>query len=678
MKSRQNPFQQASKVGKTYYHPSCNQSLSQKKKKTTLSPVRLNQQSSPQLDSLSPEDQGVFEKHDHCFAATDGKPVYEESWPSTEWGSPPASSTSISDMLTEEQSARAGKSTVSSELGVQQDSVLAKYVERFRRGRPQSREERQQMASAIGERPLPFWWMSTSSLPPSSTPTKKSDKDVIQLLKDDHGPAFHSRAGPSGRDGSLSPCRTSLSILSDTSQGEFEDTEILQLQERANRLLLRDDYTLNDGSIQVSSEGLGCSDFSSPVSVDEPVRRTLITAKARSDSAQAWSSQKPSIIPSLVPPTRPEEDILFQWRLRRKMEQARDWPQQHSSLHGPTFSWQAPSLGQTSASGQAYKSAQTPESSQNTTNPHISNPKSETKEALGSCTPSGPLPLPALVVSDSLVSQPHAIAHVPAHMHLLCDVLPCPIQSSHASTQQNLSKSIDASRTTVVRKKAHVPRNTMKTATDERICEHMPSPPSSGAMQGERHRRSENMKGRAQTKESEKEAAKSFRKQKKSTKYAEGKEHADGPGPSKRTSSQHRIPKKILPLAEEQQHEGRRELSTDDAQPASPIHSALGQVVSEVLFPTADSSPAQRTSVSSVSSSHTCSAPPQHSVHPGDEQNSMEVISQLLQEAEDSDEKEFEDDALLQVLRTQRKWVKEQISEVDSILNDFLEKQQGN
>lgn len=81
------------------------------------------------------------------------------------------------------------------------------------------------------------------------------------------------------------------------------------------------------------------------------------TAKASSDLVHAPSSQKSTVIPSLVPPARPEEDILFQWRLRRKIEQAREWPQslQHSSLHGPAFSWQASSLSHPSASGHPYK-----------------------------------------------------------------------------------------------------------------------------------------------------------------------------------------------------------------------------------------------------------------------------------------------------------------------------------
>uniref|UniRef100_A0A3Q3MLJ2 Proline and serine rich 3 n=1 Tax=Mastacembelus armatus TaxID=205130 RepID=A0A3Q3MLJ2_9TELE len=348
--TRKNPFQPASRVGKTHYHPSRNQALSKRKRKeTTLSPVRSNQRSSPQIQRRSPE------SHDRCFA--DEQPVFTESWPSTS----PGSTTTSSDVESSKQFERARKATVSSELGGQQDSVLAKYIERFRHGEPQSREERQQMTSAPEDERLPFWWMSSSSLPPSSTPTKATDKD-------DNHPAVCSPAGQGQRDRSLSPCRGSLSMLSDISQGEFDDTELLQLQERASRLLLKGECALSDGSIPVSSEGVGSSDFSPPVSLDEPVRRPLIpsllkpaTVITRSDPVQAVSSHK-FILPPLVTPTRPEEDILFQWRLRRKMEQARERPQsfQHYSLHGATFNLQPPSLSHPSASGLAYKSTQTP------------------------------------------------------------------------------------------------------------------------------------------------------------------------------------------------------------------------------------------------------------------------------------------------------------------------------
>lgn len=556
--------------------------------------------------------------------------------------------------------------------------MLAKYMERFRHGQPQSREERQQKASTIGEE-LPFWWISPSSLPSSSTPTKTTGKDVILSLKDDHVPAIFSPAGQRQLDRTVSPCRGPHSIMSDTSLGEFDDTEILHLQEEASRLLQRGECTLGGGSIPVSSEGLACSDFSSPVSVDEPVRRPLIpslikstTAKAKLDSVQAMSSQKSPGFPSSVPPRRPQEDILFQWRLRRKMEQAREWSQsqQHSSLHGSTFSWQGPSLHHPSANGHAYKHI------------YITASQPETKEAQGPCPPaSSPPSIPAFAASDSSVSQPHSIAHVPAHMHLLCDVLPCPIQSSHAREQQRISERLDESPVKVVPKKTQNSGKSKDTSVGEPIRKPIPSSPpsSSGAIQGEwpsHHKRTErNKKEKAQTKDLEKNEKKTvvaIRKQRKLSRYTVDSEHADGPCSTNRSSSQQRVSRNVM-----SGHESSSENCTGDhTPPPSPIHSALGQVVSEVLFPMVDSSPAQRTPVSSVSPPCTAFAPPQSSVPLCNAHNSVEVISQLLQEAEDSDEKEFEDDPLLQVLRKQRKWVKEQISEVDSMLDEFLDERQ--
>lgn len=45
--------------------------------------------------------------------------------------------------------------------------------------------------------------------------------------------------------------------------------------------------TLSDRSIHVSSEGVGRSDFSSPVSVDEPVRRPLTFGAVKSTSGKS-------------------------------------------------------------------------------------------------------------------------------------------------------------------------------------------------------------------------------------------------------------------------------------------------------------------------------------------------------------------------------------------------------
>ncbi|XP_028281310.1 proline and serine-rich protein 3 isoform X2 [Parambassis ranga] len=653
--TNKNPFQPVSTVKKS--PATCNQAVSKKQRTKTLSPVRPNRRSGSQLHQGSKQ---LNKKRDHCFPNNDGQPVVEETWPSSDNESSPGNNTASSevDVLTQHTA------------GSQQDSVLAKYVERFRCGQPQSREERRQMASVIGDEQEPFWWMSHSSLH-SSTPTKPTEKNIIPPLKGDHDIATYSPAGQRQCDRSLSPCRGSLS-------GEFDDTEILHLQERANRLLLQRECN-SDGSIPVSSEGLGCSDFSSPVSVEELAKRPLIpslinpsTQKASLGSVHAAPSQNP-VIWSLVPPTRPEDDILFQWRLRRKMEQAREWPQSlhQSNVHGSTFSWQLPSTSHSSIGGQAYKEqdgAEPSRLSQRFTRPHIVTPQPEARAAHRSCPPAPGPPLPphhACALSDPSVSQPQTIAHVPAHMHLLCDVLPCPIQSSHAK-EQHMS---DESHTTFVQKKTKIPESSTNTLNDVPLDEQLSphSPDSSGSIQGEwsRHQKvyERNKKNKVETKESERTAG-SMRQHKKSA----------------RSSSHQRLPNKVISLKEQHRREESRDFSSEsctaDLQPPpSPVHSALGQVVSEVLFPAVDSAPKQEIPVSSVLSPSTISAPVQSPV-PCSAQSSIEVISQLLQEAEDSDEKEFEDDPLLQVLRKQRRWVKEQISEVDSMLKDFQGNQQ--
>ncbi|XP_062254656.1 proline and serine-rich protein 3 [Platichthys flesus] len=688
--TRQNPFQPVPREGKVHYHPSCNQALSKKEKKTALSPVRSTRRSSPQIHTPNLVNHQPSDKYNHRLAAKDRQPYFSESWPS----SSPASTAAPSDMERFKPAARGGTSKVPSALGVQKDSVLAKYVDRFRHGQPQSREERQQEQ-------LSLWWMSPSSLPPNSTPTKRAEKDqVIQPLREDHVSDIFSPAGQRRHIRTSSPCKGSLSIFSDTSQGEFEDSEILQIQDRAGRLLLRghedQECSLSDGSVPVSSEGLGCSDFSSPVRIDEPVRRPLIpgsitstTAMISSYSNQAVGSQT-SCIPSLRPPTRPEEDILFQWRLRRKMEQAREGPQslQHSSHHGSRVNWLASSLRHPSAGEHTYKHqqhSQLPEFSQKDSHPLITAPLPEAKEVLTTFpTASGPPPSPAFVVSGSSVSHQQTLSHVPAHMHLLCDILPCPIQSSHVGAQQNISQRTDEFHTKVVSKKTQVPDNQTDNFTEEPIRERLSSLNASSGDEEELplHNKSSEINKKAQTKESERRrTAASIRRQNKSTRCAVAKEHADVPSSSQRSSSQRRLPKKVMPLVELQQQERSQRFSAgscagEHAPPPSPVHRALGKVVSEVLFPTMDSSTARGSPDSPPSPPFTSPAPARCAVPLCNTQNSVEVISQLLQDAEDSDEKEFKDDTLLQVLRKQRKWVKEQISEVESLLTEFPDKQQ--
>ncbi|XP_029958025.1 proline and serine-rich protein 3 [Salarias fasciatus] len=641
--TRRNPFPSSSKKTHQYHQP-----LSKKDRNTTRSPVRSNQRS-----RSSPERQLLDEKHDHYIPAVDGSSLYTESWPSSDCGSPPGSKTTPHKQY---ESALQGESEASEQEIHQQDSVLAKYIERFRHGRPRSREQRQQMASAAADEPASFWWLSPSSLPSSSTPTKITD--VFPCEEDDDDPVIFSPAAQRRHDRSLSPCRGSLGGLSDTSLGDLDDIEIQHLQERASRHLLRGEC-LGEGSVPVSSEGLGSSDFSPPVTVDEPVRRPLIpslikqtTVQERLNSIHGASSQKP-VGHSFPAATRPEEDILFQWRLRRKMEQARDWtqPPQSSSFLHPSLGRPSPGSLLPPGSGQAYKHESQSAQLLQPSHPRVTAPQPETKEA------PKPSPPPAFVVCDSSVPQHHGVAHVPAHMHLLCDVLPCPVQTARSG--QSFSQTTNRPESDV-QKKTQMKDKSVNTLPSVPSSKYMPSPhfSASGAAEGDGYCNQtvpvRDQERKPETKQSKRATVCSTQQKK-----------------SARSSSHQKLSKRATLQKEGSQEIPSESCSDEQKPPPSPIHSALGQVVSEVFFSVSDSPPA-----SSVSPPCTVPARPQASVPPGSAQNSVEVISQLLQEAEDSDEKEFEDDPLLQVLRKQRKWIKEQISEVDSLLMETLEEQQ--
>ena len=47
------------------------------------------------------------------------------------------------------------------------------------------------------------------------------------------------------------------------------------------------EHSLSSGYILISSEGLGCSNLSSPVSIDEPVRRPIITTLINSTTGES-------------------------------------------------------------------------------------------------------------------------------------------------------------------------------------------------------------------------------------------------------------------------------------------------------------------------------------------------------------------------------------------------------
>lgn len=120
--------------------------------------------------------------------------------------------------------------------------------------------------------------------------------------------------------------------------------------------------------------------------------------------------------------------------------------------------------------------------------------------------------------------SPHQpLAHVPAHMHFLCDVLPCSIQLSHASTQENASHKMHEIHSNIVVKKPHSPVDTANIFTQESIFERSPTRASSEAAENERLLQNtmsgNNLKVKTQRKGSHGQEKKSNKKPKKATRY---------------------------------------------------------------------------------------------------------------------------------------------------------------
>lgn len=529
MFKKQTPFQLVPVVGKTN-RTSHFQNMTKTKKKAAPGVARPKESPVSKLQTVNEKTQKTTRNEDNN---TDRHPTLSEIWPSSEPSSP-------SDTPTSDRNELKLSTVKSSHPGTQQGPLLARYVERFRHGQPQSREKRQQITSTNEEKQLPFWWASSSSFPPSLTPEKTNKEHSLR----------HPNRSPS-------PCRGFSSILSDISQCELADSEILQLQEKATKLLEKGEFCLDEESIPVSSDGLGCSDFSSPISADEPVRRPVIPSLLTCNTNAMNLPQAPSFISTLVPPTRPEDDILFQWRLRRKMEKAREWTQsQHlSSLQG----WQGPTQSQSHAvpsehplmpepPHRIYLSDLSPGIHSQMTAPHLTSTDHHPSSTIVNSHPTA-------VASHSLASPSHALAPVPSHMHLICDILPCPNKSSHSHVEENISERLDKSTTQPQTTQNLEIKHMQKTYLSESGEKDVSLPPA---------------------KSNEYVQLKSPEKNERNTPIdPKGQKKASG------VNSRQRVSKKPSTEQHKQRHrypDSKMMSTADDAPPPSPIHSALGQV----------------------------------------------------------------------------------------------------
>ncbi|XP_073511684.1 proline and serine-rich protein 3 [Phyllobates terribilis] len=371
---------------RTHYRPSIPQTLNEAQRKTVLSPDRLHSLPHHLSDALSPPDLSFLVGSQRLLPGlpeSDSSEPFDESWPSTEG----SSKTPERD---EGPTATNSGGTEKQKVPGSEESVLARYIARFRSGCPTSRGDRSPPHFGVKD----FWWLQDSSYSPE-----------MQRFRPDSGTSAPRGSSPYILE------RTPPLEESSVNDSRLcpDEVDIAGLQLRAGKLILRSESSLSSVG-PVSSEGLGSSPVSN-VSSSGSDGRTRPPPLDTTVLAPIIPVSRPILTPIRAHSTpAPEEDILYQWRLRRKMEQAREGTMQVTTRkRSPSPPVRIPRQGT---------------HTEDSTDLHYQiSSQGAVQSAYGPSQPHDPTSYLSHVPLASPSVTPNG--NVPPHLHLLCDILPC-------------------------------------------------------------------------------------------------------------------------------------------------------------------------------------------------------------------------------------------------------------
>lgn len=414
---------------KAYYHPSKHKNLSKTQKKTKILGNPAVEECKEESQPKDPEDE-LFLKGGNRYITKTPPPEdnasskFDESWPSSErpssvglTGTDDKSPYSLQTML--DLYGRKGdysdiKQTLSftetdkKEVSGGQASTLQRYIERFRRGEPMSREDRQRQTKTNSR---DFWWIN-----PASQESEGVKKQPVRKAVE--------RSPPD-----------------DISQ---------RLQERADRLLERSVSTVASSDPIVSTDGLGSSlDGSTSISSfeEQPYRpafaknldngpsRTRYPNLDRGHAPYPHAPDTSNFYPRMSRPARSEDDILHQWRVKRRLESARDVAE-HTPANKNTFGFLSKQPDQElmdaklSEFKERLSGKRTPTEPQRLTGnvrftpvPDKNLTKNRNTENMQEFDQRDADSLPT--IASPTLGRRGKQTGVEPHLHLMCDLLPC-------------------------------------------------------------------------------------------------------------------------------------------------------------------------------------------------------------------------------------------------------------